>query len=343
MDRLERACVTMSHPTPWHHSRVVEVITRRLLSTCQTDNLAAIDLTLATDSKNTSGIDHLFDTLLDICFNDCNFPRDPKYELYLAEHVVTLLQHSSLRAVLHREQIDHVMSQLIVLLRAGSSTNQILHRLIRKVNEFSGEGAATIEDKSRDQHQVSMSGDEHIQWRALLQSQSRDAVQLGNLINHVPHMFSSLPTLIRLVPQLSHVITSRREITSEYQAHIQRLFLDTLNAPLRTLMLLREIKRDLSDDQLLHVAPDVIGTLLPILVRGASEAQYHHVINTFISTWKRVHRLNPDHVMQWTTRALIDDSQQLLLDPLRLFTILPNMVVHPHLFSTLFLEVNNQT
>jgi hypothetical protein len=236
--------------------------------------------------------------------------------------------------VLRRDQIDHVMSLLIVLLRARaeSATNQDLHRLIRKVNELSGEGR--VEDQARDQPPISR-GAEHVRWRAVLQGQARD--ELAALVSHMPHMFSSLPTLMRLVPQFSHVTVSRAEISA---AHVQHLCRDTLQAPRRTLGLLREVKRALSDDQLLHVAPHVIGTLLPILVR-ADDAQFHHVISTFVSVWRRVHRLDPEHVMQWTTRALLDDAP-LLTDPLRLFEILPNMVVHPHLFSALFLEVRTE-
>ncbi len=349
MDRLER--VTVSHSVnesrdstaPWSHSHVIDTITRRLLSTCQTADLSSVSLTLddTTAIKGNADIDHLFDVLLDICFHeDVTQSRDPLHELYLAEHVTTLLHHTTLRAVLRRDQIDHVMSQLIVLLRrAEGATTQELHRLIRKVNEFSAESVAS-EDKSRDQSR-DLTEHYHARWRALLQSPSRDGAELGALVQHVPHMFSSLNTLIRLVPQFTHVFNSPQspmEITAEFEAHVQKLFLDTELAPHRTLNLLREMKRDLTDDQLLQISPHVIGTLLPILVR-ADEVRYHHVINTFVSVWKRVHQLNPEHVMQWTTRALVDDLQQLQTEPLRLFDLLPKMVVHPQLFSTLFLEV----
>lgn len=326
---------------------MIEVLTRRVLATCHTADLSCVSLSLdsTTSINSNADIDHLFDVLLDICFHeDTTQSRDPKHELYLAAHVTALMHHAALRAVLRRDQLDHVMSQLIVLLRrAEGATTQELHRLIRKVNEFSAESSALVEDKSRDQS--SELTDQHVRWRALMQSQSRDGAELAALVNHVPQMFSSLNTLIRLVPQFTHVINSPQspiEITAEFEAHVQKLFLDTETAPHRTLNLLREMKRDLSDDQLLQIAPHVISTLLPILVR-ADEVRDHHVINTFVSVWKRVHTLNPEHVLQWTTRALVDDPQQLQTDPLRLFDLLPKMVVHPQLFSALFLEVRQQS
>ena len=347
LDRLEHVCASEARDAtaPWHHSHVIDVITRRLLATCHPADLSCVSLALdstVTINGNNGEIDHLFDVLLDICFHeDATQARDPSHELYLAEHVISLLHHTSLRAVLRRDQIDHVMTQLIVLLRrAEGATTQELHRLIRKVNEFSAESSAVPEDKSRDQSASELTNQQQ-RWRALMQSQARDGAELGALVNHVPQLFSSLNTLIRLVPQFTHVFNSPQsplEISAEFEAHVQKLFLDTERAPHRTLSLLREMKRDLSDDQLLQIAPHVISTLLPILVR-ADESRDHHVINTFVSIWKRVHSLNPEHVMQCTTRALVDDPQQLRIDPLRLFELLPKMVVHPQLFSALFLEV----
>jgi hypothetical protein len=347
LDRLEHVCASEARDAtaPWHHSHVIDVITRRLLATCHPADLSCVSLSLdstVTINGNNGEIDHLFDVLLDICFHeDATQACDPSHELYLAEHVISLLHHTSLRAVLRRDQIDHVMTQLIVLLRrAEGATTQELHRLIRKVNEFSAESSAVPEDKSRDQSASELTNQQQ-RWRALMQSQARDGAELGALVNHVPQLFSSLNTLIRLVPQFTHVFNSPQsplEISAEFEAHVQKLFLDTERAPHRTLSLLREMKRDLSDDQLLQIAPHVISTLLPILVR-ADESRDHHVINTFVSIWKRVHSLNPEHVMQCTTRALVDDPQQLRTDPLRLFELLPKMVVHPQLFSALFLEV----
>lgn len=346
LDSLEHACASEARDAtvPWRHSHVLEVVTRRLLATCHPAALSCV--TLALDSTATStatmgtAIDHLFDVLLALCFPEEDVPRDTARAVYLAEHVTALLHHATLRTVLRREQIDRVMTQLIVLLRrAEGATTHALHRLIRKVNEFSAESSALVDDKPRDQ---SSEPTNQLRWRALMHSPARDGAQLGALVNHVPQLFSSLNPLIRLVPQFTHVFNSPQsplEISADFEAHVQKLFLDTDRAPHRTLNVLREMKRDLTDDQLLHVAPHVIGTLLPILVR-ADEARDHHVINTFVSIWKRVHSVSPEHVMQCTTRALVDDAEQLRTDPLRLFDLLPKMVVHPLLFSALFLEVS---